>query len=171
MSQQSQAFAKGVESILEAVMFENWLRFYFISEKPEHGDALFLAIPEQGMTRIKELYPHLLSLAETLNGKELTFETSRSAVCTYVVTEVDGKRIPRNMSDTVFDSSTFQVELQLFNTWVQGHEAQLDEGFLEFGAWRNFFSQWRSSDDVKEWALQMQNQAMPPSDKAQDTVQ
>ncbi len=165
MSQQSEAFAKGVETILEAVMFENWLRFYFISEKPDQEDALFLAVPEQGMNKIKELYPNLLYLAELLNGKELTFESSRTALCTFVVTEVDGKLIPQNMSDMVFDSSTFQIELQLFNTWVQSHEDQLDEGFLEFGAWKNFFSQWRNTEEVKEWRLQMHASATMPEGK------
>ncbi len=156
MSQSSEAFAKGVDNILEVVMFENWLRFYFISEKPHAEEGLFLAVPEQGMVRIKELYPHLYPLAEEMNDKELTFDSSRSAVCTFVVTEVDGKTIPKNMSDIVFDSSTFQIELHLFNTWVQSHENQLDEAFMEFGAWRNFFSQWRQSDAVTNWAQQMQ---------------
>ncbi len=164
MSQQSDAFAKAVEIILESVMFENWLRFYFISEKPDQ-DELFLSVPEQGMERIKELYPSLLPLAELLNGKELTFDASRTAICTYVITEIDGKKIAQNMSDTVFDSSTFQVELQLFNTWVQSHEAQLDEGFLEFGAWQNFFSQWRATDEVKEFHLKLHAGFTMPAEK------
>ena len=83
-------FETAFDRIVEVVMFENWLRFYFITEKPEADDAeaLFLAVPEQGMQRIGELHGHLLPLAESLNGKKIDFETSRSAVCTYVVTEV-----------------------------------------------------------------------------------
>ncbi len=165
MTKQPENFAKAIEVILEAVMFENWLRFYFISEKEDQEGKLFLEVPEQGMARITELYPNLLTLAESLNGKELTFESSRTALCTFVVTEIDGKVIPQNMSDIVFDSSTFQIELQLFNTWVQSHEDQLDEGFLEFGAWKNFFSQWRSSDEVKEWRLQLQASVIAPEGK------
>lgn len=170
---QSQAFAQAVTHILEAVMFENWLRFYFITEKPGSGneEKLFIAIPEQGLTRMQELYPHLMPLAESLNGKEIDFETSRSAVCTYVVTEVDGKRVPRNMSDMVFDSATFQTELQLFNTWVQAHEEQLDKGFLEFGAWRTLFAEWRASDQVKEWATQMSAAGLQAGAPDKDTVQ
>lgn len=154
---QPKAFAQAVQYILEAVMFENWMRFYFITEKPgsDNEDKLFIAVPEQGMQRMEELYPHLLPLAQALNGKEIDFETSRSAVCTYVVTEVDGKRVPRNMSDMVFDSATFQTELQLFNTWVQAHEEQLDQNFMEFGQWRKLFAEWRSSEQVKDWAAKM----------------
>lgn len=155
MSQQAQLFAQAVQHILEAVMFENWLRFYFITEKPgdEEKEKLFIAVPEQGMRRISELHTQLLPLAESLNGKEIDFETSRSAICTYVVTEVDGKRIPRNMADMVFASDTFQMETQLFNTWVQAHETQLDQGFLDFSAWKKMFAEWRQSDAVKDWAV------------------
>ncbi len=170
MSQIPDGFAKGVEKVLEVVMFENWLRFYFISEE-DGSDKLFIHIPEQGVQRIKELYPHLTLLAEAVNSKEITFDSSRSAVCEHVLTEVDGKTIPKEMSTMVFDSVTFQVELQLFNTWVNAHEDQLDESFLEFGAWRNFFSQWRQTDGVKEIALKMMSAASAPSEeKAGETV-
>lgn len=66
MPEQQEQFQKSVLQVLEAVMFENWLRFYFIIEKPdapadENGEKpLLLAVPEKGMERIKEHYPHLL---------------------------------------------------------------------------------------------------------------
>ena len=43
--------------VLESVMFENWLRFYFITEKPDAPTAkdgqpaLFIAVPVKGMVR------------------------------------------------------------------------------------------------------------------------
>ncbi len=172
MSQVPSAFTKGVESVLEACMFENWLRFYFISEKVNVDNVLYVSVPEQGMERIKELYPHLYPLAESMNGQEVSFESSQSAVCTFVAVELDGKRIAQNMSEVVFDSSTFQVELQLFNMWVQSHEEQLDQSFVEFGAWRNYFSQWRAMDSVKEWALKMHSAStMVQSENKEETVQ
>ncbi len=160
MSDTSTNFGKSVAKVLEVVMFENWLRFYFIyapetQEENQEAEKLFIQVPEQGVLRIKELYPHLYLMLDKMNGKEITFESSRSAVCEHVLTELDGKTIPKDMSSTVFDSTTFQVELQLFNTFVQAHEAQLDEGFMEFGAWQNFFSQWRQTEGVKEIALKM----------------
>lgn len=173
MSQQSQDFARGVEYILEAVMFENWLRFYFIVETPgvsEGEEVLCISVPEQGMERIREQYAHLLPMAEDLNGKEITFDSSRNAICTFVVTEVDGKRIRRNMSDMVFDSATFQMEMQLFNAWVQAHEEALDKGFLNFDAWKSLFAQWRTSAAVQDWAAKLAGAAMP-AQEAKDTVQ
>lgn len=165
MSQLS-PFADAVQKVLEVVMFENWLRFYFITERPDEADKLFLAVPDQGMKRLRELYPHLCPLAEELNGKEIDFDTSRTAVCTYVLTALDGKTIAANMAGTVFDSATFQTEMQLFNTWVQAHEAQLDKNFLDFGTWRSLFAQWRATDAVKELAAQL---SAPSIQKIQDS--
>lgn len=158
MPQLQEEFQSAVWLVLEAVMFENWLRFYFISEKPDAPEGpdgekpLFLAIPEKGMERIAELYPHLQPLALDMNGKELSFESSQRAVCSFVLDHVDGKTMPRDTAGTIFNSSTFQVQMQLFNAWVQMHEDQLDQGFVEFGAWRKLFNQWRESPGATELA-------------------
>ncbi|MBD5626765.1 MAG: hypothetical protein HDQ90_04640 [Desulfovibrio sp.] len=166
MPQAQKEFREAVEQALEAVMFESWLRFYFIEEVPPEpakagGDAaeaadsaerLVIRVPEKGMARIKELYPHLLPLAESMNGHEVDFETSRRAVCTFVLGHLDGKTMPRDMAAVVFESATFQIQLQLFHTWLTMHEDQLDQGFQEFGAWRNLFAQWRATPSARELA-------------------
>ncbi len=154
MLDSSTNFGKNIAKVLEVVMFENWLRFYFIHAE-ENNEKLYIQVPEQAIERIKSLYPGFYPMLDKINGKEITFETSQAAVCEHVLTELDGKTIPKDSSGTIFDSTTFQVELQLFNTFIQTHEAQLDEGFMEFGAWQNFFSQWRQTDGVKEVALKM----------------
>ena len=139
-------FPQTVRQILEVVMFENWLRFYFLSE-PESG-GLALAVPDQSLARIREQHPQLTPLAEDLNGKEISFERSRQAVCTFVAARLDeGAAVPE-----VLDSAAFGLEMRLFNTWVQGHEAQLDANFLDFSTWKRLFAEWRNSDKVKEWA-------------------
>lgn len=178
MPEQQEQFQKSVLQVLEAVMFENWLRFYFIIEKPdapadENGEKpLLLAVPEKGMERIKEHYPHLLPLAEEMNGKEVDFETSRRAVCTFVLEHLDGAAMPRDAAAGIFESTAFQIQMQLFNTWVQMHENQLDQGFLEFGAWRKLFAQWRETPGARELAERLslagQNAA---SAQAGDTMQ
>ena len=156
MPQEQEQFQKTVDQVLEAVMFENWLRFYFISEKPdapahEDGEApLFMAVPVKGMERISELYPHLLPLADAMNGKEVDFETSRQAVCHFVLEQMDGKTIPRDTAGMIFGSTAFQVRLQLFNAWVQMHESQLDQAFLDFGAWRKLFTEWTATPAARE---------------------
>jgi hypothetical protein len=146
----STAFQRAVRQILEVVMFENWLRFYFIAEAEE--GALALAVPEQGLARIREQHPQLIPLAEELNGKAISFELSRQAVCSFVATQLVGKAMPANMADLVLDSSGFQSEMRLFNNWVQGHEAQLDKNFLDFLTWKRLFAEWRDSGKVQAWA-------------------
>ena len=146
----STAFQEAVQRILEVVMFENWLRFYFISDL-ENGSP-GIGVPEQGIARLREQHPQFMPLLEELNGREISFDISRRAVCTFVATQLDGKAIPVNMADLVMDSDSFQLEMQLFNNWVQGHEEQLDKNFLDFSAWKRLFAQWRNSDKVKEWA-------------------
>jgi len=155
----STAFQEAVRQILEVVMFENWLRFYFISES--EGTGLALAVPEQGIARIREQHPLLMPLVEELNGKKISFELSRQAVCTFVVTQLAGKAMPANMADLVLDSASFQVEMQLFNNWVQGHEEQLDKSFLSFASWKQLFAEWRNSDKVQEWAAGLAGAGLP----------
>ncbi|MDR3319765.1 MAG: hypothetical protein LBS77_02205 [Desulfovibrio sp.] len=150
---QQETFRESVMQILEAVMFENWLRFYFIAEKTDatHSEdvPLFIAVPDKGMERIRKDYAHLLPMAEAINEKEADFKTSRRAVCTFVMEQLDGKTMSKNTAPIILESATFQAQLQLFNLWVQSHEAQLDENFLEFSTWRSLFAEWRKSPDVR----------------------
>jgi hypothetical protein len=155
MPTQQETFQQSVTHILEAVMFENWLRFYFIAEKNSDENketSLIIAVPAKGMERIRKDYAHLWPMAENLNGQTADFEASRKAVCTFVLEHLDGKTIPKDTAGLVLESATFQAQLQLFNYWVQAHEEQLDAGFLEFSVWRSLFAEWRKSPEVNNLA-------------------
>ncbi|MDR3361427.1 MAG: hypothetical protein LBO64_01025 [Desulfovibrio sp.] len=155
MPEARRQFQESVTHILEAVMFENWLRFYFIAEKSgaqadgDGRESLVLAVPDKGMERIKEKYPHLLPLAEAMNGQDLDFEASRKAVCLFVIERLDGTVMPRDSAAGIFESATFQSRMQLFNIWVQTHEDALDRTFLDFAAWRGLFAEWLKSDGAR----------------------
>ena len=169
MKETEQDFPAAVERIVTVVMFENWLRFYFIREDAQQG-TLLLDIPQQSLAKISELYPELLPLAQDVVGKTVDFDTSRNAVCTYVMRELDGKALARGVAGKVFDSGLFQIQLQLFNTWVQAHEDQLDQAFMEFGMWRSLFAAWCDTDEVREWADTLrtsQGQMSPARDNVQ----
>lgn len=142
-------FSKAVKSISEVLIFENWLRFYFISE--EEDGKLFIRIPEKADMRIRENWPHIHSLADELNNKEITPETSREAIIVHVSNELDGNSMKAGMAERVFNSNTFQFEMHLFGMWVEGHESQLDQSFLDFGSWLSMFSEWKKSDKVKSY--------------------
>ena len=142
-------FQTSVARILEVVMFENWLRFYFIAPEAD-GEDLSLAIPEKGLARIRELYPHLYPLAAQLNGKKIDFETSRAAVLAHIAGEVGGDGPEHYEIAQILQSATFQARLQMFHAWEQLHEDQLDQSFLEFGAWRNLFAKWQTTPAAQE---------------------
>lgn len=155
MPQEQEAFRTAVYEILKVVIFENWLRFYFIVEAQD--GSLHIELPEKSLRKISELYPEYLPLAQSLNNKSIDFETSRAAVLTYVLDCLDGKKLAPRMAQTVFSSSSFQVRMQMFNAWVQMHEDQLDRGFLDFGAWLGLFEQWESGPGAKELAAKLES--------------
>lgn len=142
-------FSKAVKSISEVLIFENWLRFYFISE--EEDGKLFIRIPEKADMRIRENWPQIHSLADELNNKEITPDTSREAIVVHVSNELDGNAMKAGMAERVFNSNTFQFEMHLFSMWVEGHESQLDQSFLDFGNWLSMYSEWKQSDKVKTY--------------------
>ncbi len=147
-------FGKAVSAISEVMMFENWLRFYFITE--EDG-KLLIRVPDQGQMRLRENHPGLFSLVEEMNGKEISPEISRTAVCNYIASELEGSTFSSGTASRVFDSQSFQFEMHLFGTWVQSHEEQLDKSFLDFSTWRSLFSEWKASDKVREHIEQLRD--------------
>ena len=139
-------FDQAVERIAQVVMFENWLRFYFIGE--EEGGKLLIRLPEKAMEQLKARYGAFYGLAERLNNREVDHQTSINEVCLFVASEIDGRGLSEQMISRVFDSSQFQAELQLFGAWVQAHEEKLDENFMEFSDWLKQYTAWKQTDEV-----------------------
>ncbi len=148
-------FQKAVSDFLEVVIFESWLRFYFIEEMPD-GENLEIRLPEKSLERIRELYPSLYPLAQKMNCKPVDFEISRRAVLTHIIDELDGASLPKGEAGQILQSSEFQTRLNLFHVWEQLHEDQLDQGFIEFGAWQNLFAKWLQSPGARELAKKLQ---------------
>lgn len=138
-----------INRVAEVVMFENWLRFYFLSE--EEDGKLFLRLPEKALRQLKDRYADLYGLAEYLNDSEIRHEDSVKAVCLFVSGGLGGPALPESMVTDVFDSPGFHQELQLFGAWVQGHEDTLDERFLEFSHWRELYAGWKETDEVRAY--------------------
>lgn len=161
-------FTRAVEDICEVLMFEHWLRFYFINES-ESGE-LSITIPEAGMTRLREAHPHLLPLAEELNGVPISAEASQRAICTFIAGHLDGNKLKEGVTATVFESSTFQMENQLFNIWIQSHEDQLDAQFVDFATWRSLYAAWRNSEKVLQQIANVRNMANRAASEPSETV-
>lgn len=153
--------------IAEVVMFENWLRFYFIAEE---GEALVLRLPEKAMEQLKKRYAEFYELAEYLNGEEVTHESSLKAVCMFVAGGFGGRALPESVVAEVFDSAVFHQELQLFSSWVQSNEEQLDQQFLEFSQWRDLYARWKETDEVREYREKLaEEMALAAADGPQTT--
>ena len=140
-------FDEAVQRISQVVMFENWLRFYFISEDEE--GRLFIHLPDKAMEQLKGRYGAFYGLAERLNNREIDHQTSINEVCLFVAAQIDGSSLPERIISQVFDSLQFQVELQLFSAWVQAHEETLDGSFMEFNDWLRQYDLWKETDEVK----------------------
>lgn len=151
-------FQKDVQKILEVAMFENWLRFYFIQERKVEGaedPELIIKLSDKSLERIREHYPEFLPMAEGLNNKPINFEASKNAVLQHILTVMDGKALEKGSAQRVLQSSTFQTKLQLFHTWEQMHEDQLEAGFLDFGTWLSLFGQWLETPGARELAKKL----------------
>lgn len=141
-------FDLAVERVIEVVMFENWLRFYFIEEE---GERLFIKLPEKALEQIKKRYGTLHELADRLNNLDLDHQTSMNEVCLFVAADFSSRGLADDLPRRVFDSNFFMVEMQLFGSWVQSYEEKLDESFLDFGTWQKLFKEWRQSEEVLEY--------------------
>ncbi|MDL2316762.1 hypothetical protein LJC59_06750 [Desulfovibrio sp. OttesenSCG-928-A18] len=161
-------FTAAVSRITEVVMFENWLRFYFIDEQ---DDKLYIRLPEKAMQQLRSRYANLYGLAEYLNEMEIEHKTSLEAVCLFVSQQMDGGANSEGLIARVFDSLQFQVKLQLFGSWVQSHEEQLDSAFMEFSEWQRLFAQWLERDEVREYARQLMDHTPLPATNSTDTTQ
>ncbi|HJA78275.1 MAG TPA: hypothetical protein H9784_01705 [Candidatus Desulfovibrio intestinavium] len=151
------ALLDAAEHILEAVMFESWLRFSFLEDMPDapagpDGEPpLMVRLDEAARRHLAEKEAALLPLALMVDGREATFELSREAICRYVLEELEGKGvIPAGSAAEVLDSPAFQLRLQLFNNWLQEQESVLERAPHDFADWRIKFGQWRSRPDVVE---------------------
>ena len=166
MPKEQELFQGAVARVLETIMFESWLRFCFIMQKDGGSeDDLWLLVPEKALTKIGELFPHLLPLAKDLAGRKISFETSQEAICNFVAKTIDGdKNLPDTINGAVvFDSMTFQLKLNLFHTWLELHEDQLGAEFHDFGAWQSLFAQWQESPAAKKLADQLALAAQRPA--------
>lgn len=142
-------FKTAVKDIAEVVIFENWLRFYFVAE--EEDDKLALRVPEETMEEIREKHEHLYPVAEELNDAEIDYQRSQEVVCTFVARQFDGQKYSTGTVPRAFDSKDLKIELHLFGLWQEGHQERLDKERLDFEEFYDFFDKWKNTDEVKNY--------------------
>ncbi len=157
-----------IKSLSRAIFFENWLRFYFISEE---GEKLFLRLPEKAQLRVRTEYKQYAPLMEDLMDSEIDHQTSLNAVCLFVAAHLEGFSADTQATARVLDSSAFQLEVQLFNLWLQAHEEQLDRDVLGFNDWLEMFDAWKRSESVQSYLARLKGAELSQSRPDSGTVQ
>lgn len=161
---------QATDNVMDVVMFEQWLRFYYTKEldtKDENGSPnLTIDIPEAVLATVRQELPHLVGLAEMVQGHPLTYQSSCDSVCAFVATSMDGGQLPAGAVEKVFDSREYKIEHYLFNLWLSSHEAKLDETPSGYSEWRRMYAEWRATEEVKRY---VDNLAATPEKASQST--
>ncbi|MGE4469891.1 MAG: hypothetical protein AB7D47_07145 [Desulfovibrio sp.] len=147
-SLKSMNIAKAAQEVLRIMMFEQWIRFYFLEDR---DGTLFVNIPEEALEQIREKQADLLPLAEMMNNDDITYEKGQATVCSFAGSRLDGQRFAPEVLPKALDSKDFKVELYMFQLWNRGHEKYLDERFHDFEEWEEMFTEWSKLDEVKEY--------------------
>ena len=83
------------ERFLEALHYEQWLRFYFLEDAPasEAGEtAAAITVPEAAAARSRREEPQLSGILEGLRGREVSMERSRSVIFHYLAAAADPRK-------------------------------------------------------------------------------
>jgi hypothetical protein len=139
---------KAGKEILRIMMFEQWVRFYFLEDRE---GTLYVNVPEEARERIQEKQPDLLPLAEMMDGDDVTYEKCQATVCAFASSRLDGQKFAPDILPKAFDSKDFKVDLYMFQLWNRGHEKYLDERFHDFEEWEEMFSEWSKLEEVQQY--------------------
>ncbi|SKA83651.1 hypothetical protein SAMN02745704_01692 [Paucidesulfovibrio gracilis DSM 16080] len=147
-SLKSMNIAKASEELLRIMMFEQWIRFYFLEDR---DGTLYVNISQEALDRIGERQADLLPLAELMNGEEITYEKCQATVCSFAGSRLDGQRFAPEVLPKAFDSKDFKVEMYMFQLWNRLHEKFLDERFHDFEEWEEMIAEWNKLDEIREY--------------------
>ncbi|MBI9081462.1 MAG: hypothetical protein JEY79_17185 [Pseudodesulfovibrio sp.] len=164
----SVSIKNAIKDALEIFQFDQWLRFYFVEQK---GEDLWIDIPEDVMTQVREDYPALHRLADLVNNAKTDYKRSHENVCAYVGARLDGQKYEATVLPQVFDSPSFKLEMYIFNVWLKMHEPHLDEEYMTFNDWMEMYEGWNSMDEVKEYRIKLVASGTYPDAPACKTTQ
>ena len=141
-------FDAAAKEMLDIMIFETWIRFYFLKQE---GENLRVEIPEETMKYLKENTSQYYDLAELMNNDAIDFEKSQQTVCSYINARLDGQKYETGMVMGVFDSKQFKISHYIFTLWLKRHEQVFDETPHTFEEWLESHWGWRDMDEVKNY--------------------
>lgn len=122
---------RAMSSLLDAVIFEQWIRFSWIEEDGE-GDFC-IRVPEATFQELTEDYPRYKELLAQLNGTVVDAEMACSAVLGYAQATFG------EHAASVLEHSEFQNMVGRFHQWLNDNVETLDREPLNFDQWCNLF--------------------------------
>ncbi len=147
MPEEKQWLPKAQTEIMDAIIFEQWIRFYFIDEMKTAGESKeAVLIPNKAMERIHKRYGKLAFIAELLNYKPVHAPTSKAVIMAYIKMKLCGSVIPADCKlESCLDTS-LAVRLRVFNLWVRQNITMLSKRSLAFDRWCNLFEAYLETD-------------------------
>lgn len=154
------------DALLEAIRYEHWLRFYFL-DLPEESDenagadnlTAVLRVPPSAFEASRRAEPHLFSLLEELQGRDISLNGARDAVFRHVALAAGADPADPAFGERLFQlvgDPDFRRGLDAFHGWVQElangetRKAEEDEeGAPSFAAWEEAFRTWESEKAVR----------------------
>lgn len=140
-----------LQHALDLVLFEQWLRFYFIAE--EQG-KLFIRMPDYELEKARTIHPELAPVADALNNREVNHESALEALRDSMLGgpfALSGEQWAE-----ILVGKDFRLTLDLLAVWVQEAKNSLDDDPalfpLSFAVWKKLFADWRESPDIKEYS-------------------
>lgn len=159
-------------TLLEAIRYEHWLRFYFL-ELPDDEEALtaVLRVPAAAAEASRRAEPHLFPLLEAMQGREVSLDGARDAVFRFVAgcahADADDPAFGEGLFQLIGDPD-FRRGLDAFHGWVQelangeaadpagaegvpenGPETAREEAVPSFAQWQAAFEAWAAEHAVR----------------------
>lgn len=141
---------------VDLIFFEQWLRFYFITE--EKG-KLFIRMPDCELDKARELYPQLVAVAEALNNRELNHSAAMEALREGMLSgpfALNGEQWAE-----ILAGKNFRLTMELMSFWVQSDEDAPEVEAISFEAWKQSFEKWRSKPAIKEYSARIMHGDAP----------
>ena len=120
-----------MSTLLNAVIFEQWLRFSWI-EEDEEGDFC-IQIPAETVSELVEDYPEYEGLIAQLNGTIVDADMACSAVLGYARSSLGEQSL------AVLEHNEFQNMVGRFHQWLNDNVEALDQDPKNFDQWCELF--------------------------------
>lgn len=114
--------------LFEALIFEQWVRFSWISED-EEGDFC-IQIPPDTFQELLKTYPDFKLLLERLNGTIVDAGMACSAILGFAQERLGSESLK------VLEQTAFQNRVERFHVWLHEQAEQLSKTSFTFEQWK-----------------------------------